>query len=198
MTASRETSITAPSRICNTGKSCGPMSSRNWPAAFARAISSATTGAMRARIGAIPSRRRSTERISSLQSAVGLLQLEHARERRHDALPWIGHRQTGDRDRLELGKALLEERLDQDLLVGEAPVDGSDADARVARDVVEGHLEPARGEELARGVHDAPPVSLGVGAEGTFADRHVNIVAKWIDKFHLFARLCTTGCTSST
>ena len=45
---------------------------------------------------------------------------------------------------------VLEERVDQLLLVGEAAVDGADADARVMGDVVQGDVEAALGEHLAR------------------------------------------------
>ena len=55
---------------------------------------------------------------------------------------------------------LLEERVDQQLLVRVAAVDGADADARVTGDVVEGDGQPALGEELPGGGQDALAIAL--------------------------------------
>src|SRR5215210_617305 len=83
-------------------------------------------------------------------------------------------------DPLPLVELLLEERVDEQLLVGEAPVDGADADAGVMSDVVQGDAEPALGEQLTRGLQDALPVPLGVLAEGLVGRRHVpSVPRKW-------------------
>jgi hypothetical protein len=50
---------------------------------------------------------------------------------------------------------LLEERIDQQLLVGEPPVGGTDPDPRVAGDVVERRVEAALGEGKAFGIFGA-------------------------------------------
>ncbi len=58
---------------------------------------------------------------------------------------------------------------DQCLLVGEAAVDGADADAGRPGDLIEGGVEAALGEDLRRGGEDALPVPLGIAAEGALA-----------------------------
>ena len=65
-------------------------------------------------------------------------------------------------ERADVGEARLEERLDQLLLVGEAPVDRPDADARVVGDVVQGDLEAALREQVAGRREDPQAVALGV------------------------------------
>ncbi len=69
----------------------------------------------------------------------------------------------GERD--ELLHAVLEQRVDQLLLVREAPVDGSDADARALRDRVERHGQALLGERLAGGGEDPQPVALRVASQ---------------------------------
>src|SRR6185437_17013489 len=58
---------------------------------------------------------------------------------------------------------------DERLLVGEAPVDGADADAGRPGHLVEGGVEAALGEHLGGGGQDAPPVALGVPAQRALA-----------------------------
>ena len=81
-----------------------------------------------------------------LQAAILGLQLLHADEQPREALPrvvLIGRGTCGVRHLLD---ALLEQRVDQQLLVGEAAVDRPDADAGVAGDVVVRAAQPALGE----------------------------------------------------
>ena len=49
--------------------------------------------------------------------------------------------------------------------MAEAAVRGGHADARVPRDLIHRHLEPALGEELARGLQDALAVTGSVAAQ---------------------------------
>ena len=69
------------------------------------------------------------------------------------------------RGQLDRGDPLLEERVDQLLLVLEAPVDGADADAGVVRDVIQRHVQPALGEDLAGRREDALAVPRGILAK---------------------------------
>src|SRR4051812_39677794 len=90
---------------------------------------------------------------------------------------------------------LLEERVDEQLLVGEAPVDGADADAGVMSDVVQRHGEAPLREELPRRVDDALPVSLGVLAKSCFSTHSPSLAPKRIasvhlDNFYLLMVLC--------
>ena len=71
----------------------------------------------------------------------------------------------------DLLDAVLEQRVDQLLLVGEAAVDRPDADARLARDVVVRAAQPALGEDHARGLEDALAVALGVAAQRAVGGR---------------------------
>src|SRR4051812_17242289 len=80
---------------------------------------------------------------------------------------------------------LLEERVDEQLLVGEAPVDGADADAGVMSDVVQRYGEAPLRKELPRRVDDALPVSLGVLAKSCFATHSPSLAPKRIPSVHL-------------
>ena len=82
---------------------------------------------------------------------------------RRDREPGDLHEVRAVLERLEqLRELLLEERVDQGLLVGEATVDGADSDAGVVRDVVEGDAEATLREELARRLEDPLPVPLRI------------------------------------
>ena len=72
--------------------------------------------------------------------------------------------------------ALLEQLVDQLRLVGEAAVDGADADAGVVGDVVERDAEAALGEQLARGVEDPLTVALGVARSGAACRRPASVM----------------------
>jgi hypothetical protein len=75
----------------------------------------------------------------------------------------------GERD--DLPDALLEEGVDELVLVGEAAVDGADADAGAACDLVERHRQPALGERRVSGLEDPLAVALGIAAQGTVGGR---------------------------
>ena len=64
-----------------------------------------------------------------------------------------------------LFETLLEERLDDLLLVGEASIGGADADAGVRGDVVHRHVESAQCEDLARRGQQPFAVAFGVLAQ---------------------------------
>ena len=68
----------------------------------------------------------------------------------------------------DLFEALLEERLDDFLLVGEAAVGRADADAGVGGDVVHRDVEAALGEHFAGRGQDPLSVALGISAQRTF------------------------------
>src|SRR5262249_53881415 len=68
----------------------------------------------------------------------------------------------GQRD--DLPDALLEQRVEQQLLVREAPVHGADADAGEPCDLVQRDAQAAVREPLAGGLQDALPVALGVSS----------------------------------
>src|SRR4051794_26930525 len=76
------------------------------------------------------------------------------------------------------------ERVDQELLVGEAPVDGADADARVMSHVVEGDAEPTLGEQLARSLEDPLAVPFGVPAKSCLGAHSTQSSKKRIDRIH--------------
>jgi hypothetical protein len=65
--------------------------------------------------------------------------------------------------------AVPEQFGDECFLVGEAAVDGADADAGGPGDVVEGGVESALGEQLGGGGEYALPVPFGVAAKWAFA-----------------------------
>jgi hypothetical protein len=79
---------------------------------------------------------------------------------------------------VDLLEALLEELVDQLRLVGEAPVDGADADPGVMRDVVERDAEAALRKQLAGGVEDLAPIEFGVLAQRAVGDGHGRRLAK--------------------
>ena len=70
-----------------------------------------------------------------------------------------------------LGQLDLEERVDQLVLVREAPVGGPHADAGAVGDVVERHVQAALGEQLARGVEEPLAIALGVAAQRARSER---------------------------
>ena len=101
-----------------------------------------------------------------LQPAVGGLHRDAAARGTRRARPTRPDRpaRLGERD--ESLDPLLEKRLDELLLLGEAPVDRADADARRgARSRPSSRRARAR-RTLARGCEDALPVALGVAAQG--------------------------------
>src|SRR3954452_24025587 len=112
--------------------------------------------------------------------------------RRNDGVPRIRVLEPLLVDPLPLVELLLEERVDQELLVGEAPVDGADADARVMSDVVQRDAEPALGEQLPRRLEDALPVPLGVPAKSCFSTHSPSLAPNgfllsiWITPIHLW------------
>jgi hypothetical protein len=72
-------------------------------------------------------------------------------------------RRLGQRD--ELADALLEERLDEQLLLREAAIDGAHPHAGVLGDVVHGDGQPALGERLRGRLQDAVAVALGIAPQ---------------------------------
>src|SRR4051812_5919820 len=107
-----------------------------------------------------------------LQPAVVRPELERPFVGRDDGMPRVRVVEpllVDARPRVEL---LLEERVDEQLLVGKAAVDRADADAGVMGDVVQRDPETPFREQLARRVEDALPVALGVLAEGLLLRAH--------------------------
>src|SRR5690242_10161556 len=86
-----------------------------------------------------------------------------------EALPGVGDGASlfGDGD--EGVDAVPEQFGDEGFLVGEAAVDGADADAGGPGDVVEGGVESAFGEQVGGGGEYALPVPFGVAAKWAFA-----------------------------
>jgi len=68
-------------------------------------------------------------------------------------------------------EALLDQGLGERLLGGEVPVDGSDADARPAGDVLDLRLSAVLGEGRAGGIEHLRAVADGVGSETLGDDR---------------------------
>ena len=99
------------------------------------------------------------------QAAVLCLLLERRDEEPLEREPGIVDLERLLRGQLDRGDPLLEERVDQLFLVLEAPVDGADAHPRVARDVIERHVQPSLGEDLARRREDALAVPRGILAK---------------------------------
>jgi hypothetical protein len=65
--------------------------------------------------------------------------------------------------RLEIFESAVDEDgLDAVAAVGEASIQGSDADAGGAGDLANGRADPVFGEHLRRGLDDPCPVALGV------------------------------------
>src|SRR3954470_12805988 len=100
-----------------------------------------------------------------LEAAVARLELRAVLEVEAERVPRVRHLERLLGDLAERLDALREQRIDQRLLVGEAPVDRADADARVAGDVVQRDAQPPLGEQLAGGLEDPDPVALGVLAQ---------------------------------
>ena len=86
----------------------------------------------------------------------------------------------------------LEERVDQRLSVGEAAIDGADADPGPRGDLVEAHLEAPLGEQLGGGLKDAPPVALGVGPQGSLVLVAVVAMCDILPNRRDSLRLCAT------
>ena len=154
--------------ICISGRSVISTSWRTTPASLARSrIPGDDRHQQRSRRRRAVGAARTAED-DLLQAAILRLQLLHAHEQPREALPrvvLIGRGTGGVRHLLD---ALLEQRVDQQLLVGEAAVDRPDADAGLARDVVVRAAQPALGEDDARGLEDALAVALGVAAQRAF------------------------------
>ena len=100
-----------------------------------------------------------------LEPAILALELLHPDEQADEAVPRILAFGRGAGGLRHLPDAVLEQRVDQQLLVGEAAVDGAYADACLARDVVVRAAQPALGEDDAGGLEDALAVALGVAAQ---------------------------------
>ena len=83
------------------------------------------------------------------------------------------------RDRTELLDALDHHRLDQRVLVREAPVGGPRPDARMAGYLVERHVQPARGEQLFGGGKQALAVAFSVGSQGDGHGSHGRGLEIW-------------------
>src|SRR3954454_17727258 len=100
-----------------------------------------------------------------LQRAVGDVQLDRGLEEVLQPLPRVValERPLGQRD--EVIDPLLEERIDELVLVGEAPVRGAHAHAGMARDLVQADGEALLREELAGGIEDPLAVALGVSSQ---------------------------------
>jgi len=86
-----------------------------------------------------------------------------------ERLPRVGRREGLFRDGHHGVDAVREQLGDEGLLVGEPAVDGADADAGLAGDVVQGGLKAALGEHLGGGEQDALPVPLGIAAQRPLA-----------------------------
>ena len=99
-----------------------------------------------------------------LEAAVGRLQRLGALEEANETLPrvLVMERLLGQGD--ELADALLEERLDEQVLLREAAVDGTHADAGVGRDVVHRDRQATLGERLLRSLEDPAAIALCVAA----------------------------------
>ena len=104
------------------------------------------------------------------QAAVLGLEAQDALQIGAEAAPgiWVFQRLLGERG--DLVETLLEERFDDLLLVGEAPVGGADPNAGVRCDVVHRHVEPALREDLAGRGQQPSAVALGVLAQRTLSD----------------------------
>src|SRR3954447_12133526 len=100
-----------------------------------------------------------------LEASVARLQLRAVLEVEAEGVPGVRDLERLLGDLAQRLNALREQRVDQRLLVREAPVDRADADARVTGDVVQLDAQPALGEQLAGGLEDANPVALGVLAQ---------------------------------
>ena len=85
-----------------------------------------------------------------------------------EAAPGVGIVECLLGERGDLVEALLEERLDDLLLVGEAAVGRADADAGVGGDVVHRDVEAALGEHLAGRGQQPLAVALGIPAQRAF------------------------------
>src|SRR3954451_7416668 len=100
-----------------------------------------------------------------LEAAVARLQLRAVLEVEAERVPGVGDLERLLGDLAQRLDALREQRVDQRLLVREAPVDGADADARVVGDVVQRGAQSPLREELTGGSEDSNPVALGVLAQ---------------------------------
>jgi hypothetical protein len=100
-----------------------------------------------------------------LEAAVGDLHAHRPLHEAHEARPRVGIGQRALRERGHGGDAIGEQRLDQLVLVAEAAVGGADADARVARDLVEPDVEALLREQRPGGLEQPLPVALRVGAQ---------------------------------
>ena len=163
---SRLDSAIAEIAICISGRSVISMSARTTPASLARCSTSATSGQISTRAAAAArSAPRAPPSTISFSPRSSALQLLEAHEQAGEALPRVGLVHRGACGLRHLLDALLEQRVDQQLLVGEAAVDRPDADAGLARDVVVRAAQPALGEHDARRLEDALAVALGVAAQ---------------------------------
>ena len=97
-----------------------------------------------------------------------LLELQDPFQVCRQAAPGVGIVECLLGERGDLVEALLEERLDDLLLVGEAAVGRADADAGVGGDVVHRDVEAALGEHLAGRGQQPLAVALGIPAQGAF------------------------------
>ena len=127
-----------------------------------------------------------------LQPVVVGPQLERAFVGGNDGVPGVRVVEPFLVDASPLVELLLEERVDEQLLVGKPSVDGADADAGVVGDVVQGDAEPALRKQLARSLEDALPVPLGVFAKCCFSTYSASLalngsfVSIWITLIYLW------------
>ena len=96
------------------------------------------------------------------QAAVLHLHLEGSLQEGGEAMPGVGISQGLVGQGSDFVEPLVEQRIDDLLLVGEATVGGAYADAGMMGDVVEGYVEPVLGEQVVGSGKDALPIELGV------------------------------------
>ena len=87
-------------------------------------------------------------------------------EEAHEPVPGVHVAEALVGERHELRDLVLEQRVDELLLVGEAAIDGADAYARAPGDLVERDGQAFLGERVARGFDDALAVALGIAPQG--------------------------------
>ena len=163
--SSRVESASAPSMNWMRPRSGPATSGRSSPSAFAarparrrpgRSVPRACADALLAVGGA---------EHDLLEPAVGGEHRDDALEEDGEALPRRGRSRAASASATSSLDALLEKRVDEQLLLGEAAVDRPDADPGAPRDLVHRHGEPALGEGLGGGGEDPRPVALGVAAQ---------------------------------
>jgi hypothetical protein len=97
-----------------------------------------------------------------LEAAVGRLKLTNRREHPNEPIPRLWIVEGIFCDCRELGEALLEDRRNQVVLVGEPAVERSHPDSRAARDLVDAGIEPALAEHGLRCDEDRIAIPLSI------------------------------------